>query len=77
MIMSASKRQLWELQAMLRKLKKSGPWMTRQQYRTIKGQILAGDYEGAEKGLNKILNAKRGKNHVQSDDQKPGPIQRL
>lgn len=29
--------------------------LTAQQYRTIKGQILAGDAEGARKGLRKLL----------------------
>lgn len=29
--------------------------LTRQQYSTLKGQILAGDSEGAMKGLRKIL----------------------
>ncbi len=29
--------------------------LTPQQFRTLKGQILAGDIEGAEKGLRKLL----------------------
>ena len=29
--------------------------VTRQQFRTLKGQIIAGDAEGARKGLEKIL----------------------
>lgn len=29
--------------------------LTRQQYRTIKGQAFAGDIKGAEKGLYKLL----------------------
>lgn len=33
--------------------------LTPQQFRTLKGQILAGDIEGAEKGLRKLL--RRGK----------------
>ena len=40
---------------MLKKLRKYGKHLTRQQYRTIKGQILSGDTEGASKGLNKLL----------------------
>lgn len=32
-----------------------------QQYRTLKGQCLAGDVEGAEKGLLKILRKKANK----------------
>ena len=31
--------------------------LTRQQYRTLKGQIKAGDIEGAAKGLEKLLEA--------------------
>ena len=30
------------------------PKLTRQQYKTLKGQILAGDAEGAMRGLEKI-----------------------
>lgn len=30
--------------------------LTRQQVRTLRGQVLAGDVDGAEKGLTKILN---------------------
>lgn len=33
--------------------------LTAQQYQTLRGQVLAGDDEGALKGLNKILNRKR------------------
>lgn len=33
--------------------------LTRQQYKTIKGQILAGDADGAMRGLTKILNGGR------------------
>ncbi len=32
--------------------------LTHQQYSTIKGQILAGDTEGAKKGLDKLLRRK-------------------
>ena len=31
------------------------PMLTRQQYKTIKGQIIAGDVEGAMRGLAKII----------------------
>jgi hypothetical protein len=31
------------------------PQLTRQQYKTLKGQILAGDAEGAVRGLKKLL----------------------
>ncbi len=32
--------------------------LTKQQYRTLKGQILAGDADGALKGLRRLLGAK-------------------
>lgn len=37
-------------------LKASRSQLTKQQYKTLKGQILAGDSEGAMKGLKRILN---------------------
>lgn len=40
---------------LLKKLRKYGKHLTRQQFKTIKGQILSGDTEGASKGLNKLL----------------------
>lgn len=40
---------------MLKKLKKYKKQLSYQQWRTIKGQILSGDIEGASKGLNKLL----------------------
>lgn len=33
--------------------------LTAQQYQTLRGQVLAGDAEGALKGLTKILSRKR------------------
>lgn len=39
----------------IEELKKYRGVLTTQQLRTLKGQILRGDVEGAEKGLNKIL----------------------
>lgn len=36
-------------------LKRERGNLTSQQFRTLKGQILAGDVEGAEKGLAKLL----------------------
>lgn len=35
--------------------------LTKQQYKTLKGQVIAGDKKGAMKGLNKLL--KRGDNN--------------
>lgn len=43
----------------LKELKQARPYLTPQQYRTIKGQILAGQHLSAVKGLNKLLQ-KRG-----------------
>lgn len=40
---------MWKL------LKDSREYLTRQQYRTIKGQMIAGDVEGARKGLLRLL----------------------
>lgn len=40
-------------------LKKARKYMTNQQYRTLKGQALNGDIEGAVKGLQKLMR-KRG-----------------
>ena len=39
----------------LLELKQYIPWLTGQQYRTLRGQILAGNDEAAMKGLQKIL----------------------
>lgn len=35
--------------------------LTRQQFRTIKGQAFAGDIVGAKKGLNKLLKRRYGR----------------
>ena len=40
---------MWKL------LKENKGKLTKQQYRTIKGQMIAGDMEGARKGLLKLL----------------------
>lgn len=40
---------------MWKRLKESKQYLTKQQYKTIKGQLIAGDLKGAEKGLNKLL----------------------
>ena len=40
---------MWKL------LKESRKYLTKQQYRTIKGQMIAGDVEGARKGLYRLL----------------------
>lgn len=42
-------------QKALIQLKGARGHLTRQQYRTLRGQVLAGDHEGAIKGLRKLL----------------------
>ena len=37
------------------RLKGARPHLTAQQYRTLRGQVLSGDPDGAMKGLRKIL----------------------
>ena len=44
-----------ELQNFLQRLKQHRRTLTKQQIQTIRGQALAGDIDGAAKGLNKIL----------------------
>lgn len=43
---------------MFYKLNRYKRLLTKQQYKTIKGQIIAGDVIGAEKGLKKLINKK-------------------
>ena len=40
-------------------LKKKKRWLTMQQYRTIKGQILAGDEVGAIRGIDRVIGRNR------------------
>lgn len=49
-----------ELTAFVRKLKANKKKLTYQQYKTIKGQALQGNIKGAEKGLCRLLNRRRG-----------------
>ncbi|MEG0721871.1 MAG: hypothetical protein RR446_09015 [Lachnospiraceae bacterium] len=44
-----------ELTEFMKKLKANKQNLTTQQFRTIKGQALTGDIEGARKGMNKLL----------------------
>lgn len=48
-----------KMQAALSYLKKKKPELTVQQYRTIKGQILAGDEDGAIHGIDRVVERKR------------------
>lgn len=45
----------FRLNRFMKKLKNNRPYLSKQQYRTIKGQALSGDIYGAEKGLNSLL----------------------
>ena len=45
----------FRLNRFMKKLKNSRPYLSKQQYHTIKGQALSGDIDGAEKGLNSLL----------------------
>ena len=40
-------------------LKANRPKLTPQQYKTLRGQILAGNAEGAMRGLKKLINANK------------------
>lgn len=51
----------------LKKLKTQKKYLTAQQYRTIKGQALAGDVVGADKGLEKLME----RNRKQWEEQSP------
>ena len=43
----------------LMRLKKEGRGLTKQEYKTLKGQILSGSQEGALRGLERVLNKRR------------------
>ena len=49
-----------ELERFMKTLKVNKGNLTRQQFRTIKGQAFAGDIKGAEKGLYKLLKRRCG-----------------
>lgn len=44
-----------ELQSFLGRLRACNKLLTQQQYKTLRGQAIAGDVLGAKKGLEKIL----------------------
>ena len=48
-----------KMRAALTYLKKKKPELTVQQYRTIKGQILAGDEDGAIRGIDRVVERNR------------------
>lgn len=45
-----------EMQKTLKHIKNNRHKLTPQQWRVLKGQCLSGDYDGARKGFEKILN---------------------
>ena len=48
-----------KMRSALAYLKKKKPELTGQQYRTIKGQILAGDEDGALRGIDRVVERNR------------------
>ena len=44
-----------------RELKNNKPYLTKQQYRTIKGQAVKGNITDARKGLHKVLKRRNGR----------------
>lgn len=48
-----------EVSCFMKKLKTARPQLTKQQYRTLKGQALGGDVLGAQKGLAKLQERNR------------------
>ncbi len=53
-------REKYHLSDFLKCLKANKGNLTRQQFRTLKGQALAGDIEGAGKGMYKLLERRCG-----------------
>lgn len=51
-------------QGLLKKLKQNQQHLTKQQIKTIRGQVLAGDLAGAERGLTKLLNKQAPKQRL-------------
>lgn len=49
-----------ELNQFMKMLKINKENLTRQQYKTVRGQALSGDLEGARKGLAKLLKRRCG-----------------
>lgn len=44
-----------DIQAALKEIRKNKQLLTTQQMRTLKGQVISGDVDGAMKGLRKLL----------------------
>lgn len=47
-------------QAALTRLKHANRYLTPQQFKTLRGQILAGNPDGAMRGLQRIIDGRRG-----------------
>ena len=54
----------------IKRLKAHPARLTRQQYSTLKGQVLAGDSDGAMRGLDKILRRSRKKVETLDDTER-------
>lgn len=50
----------------LRELRKYEDHLTKQQFKTLRGQVLNGDCVGAKKGLEKILNRRMQDEHTKN-----------
>ena len=50
----------------LRELRKYEDHLTRQQFKTLRGQVLNGDCVGAKKGLKKMLNRRMQDEHTKN-----------
>lgn len=44
-----------DIKAALKEIRKNKHLLTTQQMRTLKGQVISGDVDGAMKGMNKIM----------------------
>ncbi len=51
------------LYELIRELKVCRSFLTPQEYRTLKGQAIRGDVEGAEKGLQRLRQRRQHGNH--------------
>jgi hypothetical protein len=50
----------------LREVRKYKDHLTRQQFKTLRGQVINGECEGAKKGLEKILNRRMQPEHTKN-----------
>lgn len=52
----------------LKKLKSNKQHLTRQQYRTIRGQMLAGDIQGGLRGMHRVLKRLENESNMQKKE---------